>query len=243
MAVCSLLPSGSKILELGGGDGLQAKVLTNAGFEVTSIDIPARNTRGELLFPVMDYDGRNIPFGDGTFDAVFSSNVLEHIPDLAHSLAEIRRVLKAGGVAVHILPTPVWRFWTSLLHYPWLLQRTLGKGKSTAPRSVPVSATPPVADSSMQRSRWDVLLSALSLGLAPHGEFPNAVAELYYFRKAIWKRTFESNGFDVASYFPTGLFYSGQLLVAPLPISTRRALARVLGSACGIFVTSVSSDL
>jgi SAM-dependent methyltransferase len=242
MAVCSLLPTGGKVMELGGGDGLQARVLADAGFDVTSIDIGSRNTRGELLFPVSDYDGRTIPFGDGTFDAVFSSNVLEHIPDLANSLAEIRRVLKVGGVAVHILPTPIWRFWTTLTHYPWLVRRTLLRHKET-PLSVTSTTDHAAPGAAGPRSRWKVWLSALALGFAPHGEYPNAIAELYYFRKHTWERTFAASGFEVASYSPTGLFYSGHLLFAPLPISTRRALARFLGSSCAIFVTRASSAL
>lgn len=48
------------------------------------------------------YDGKTIPFDDGHFDSVFSSEVLEHVfePDLI--LSEINRVCKKGG---HLLLT------------------------------------------------------------------------------------------------------------------------------------------
>lgn len=50
-------------------------------------------------------DMRELPFEDGTFDLVYASHVLEHIDDDARALAEVRRVLRPGGVA--ILPVPV----------------------------------------------------------------------------------------------------------------------------------------
>lgn len=43
------------------------------------------------------YDGRTIPFEDEAFDAVFSSEVLEHVFNLDEVLAEISRVTKLGG--------------------------------------------------------------------------------------------------------------------------------------------------
>jgi len=50
-------------------------------------------------------DGTCMPFGAGLFDVVIACDVLEHIPDECAMLAEIRRVLKPGGVAVLTVPT------------------------------------------------------------------------------------------------------------------------------------------
>lgn len=43
-------------------------------------------------------DIHEIPFPDGSFDAAFIHNVLEHLSDPIDALAEVRRVLKPGGV-------------------------------------------------------------------------------------------------------------------------------------------------
>lgn len=43
------------------------------------------------------YDGKTIPFGNGHFDSVFSSEVLEHVFNPDEILEEINRVLKPGG--------------------------------------------------------------------------------------------------------------------------------------------------
>jgi SAM-dependent methyltransferase len=81
------------------------------------------------VWPVTDYDGRQIPFEDGTFDVVFSSNVLEHVPHVVEFQKEIHRVLKPDGVVVHVLPSSSWRVWTSMTHLMkyWTLDRVHGE--------------------------------------------------------------------------------------------------------------------
>ena len=129
------LRSGARVLEIGGGTGYQARRLHEAGFNVTSIDV-AHGTyaSSELEFPVQPYDGRHFPFPDASFDIVFSSNVLEHIPDLAQTHRETVRVLQPGGYCVHVLPTGSWRFWTNLAHYIELCQRAALHTPQLVPR-------------------------------------------------------------------------------------------------------------
>lgn len=43
------------------------------------------------------YDGKSIPFGNAHFDAIFCSEVFEHIFNLHEILPELNRVLKPGG--------------------------------------------------------------------------------------------------------------------------------------------------
>lgn len=50
------------------------------------------------------YDGKTLPFADETFDSLFSSEVLEHVPDIDQSLKEIRRVLKPRGRVLITVP-------------------------------------------------------------------------------------------------------------------------------------------
>ena len=51
-------------------------------------------------------DLQHLPFGDKTYDFVFASHVLEHIPDDQKAISEIRRILKPNGIA--ILPVPIY---------------------------------------------------------------------------------------------------------------------------------------
>src|SRR3954451_6911212 len=102
-------PAGARVLEIGGARGHQAHAIASWGAAVESIDVAGRDVGGALVFPVRDYDGRHIPFADDSFDIVFSSNVLEHVPHIRELLGEMRRVLRPGGVAIHAMPSPTWR--------------------------------------------------------------------------------------------------------------------------------------
>ena len=55
--------------------------------------------------PEVRADVRTVSFADESFDLVHASHVLEHIDDDGGALAEIRRVLKPGGIAT--LPVPL----------------------------------------------------------------------------------------------------------------------------------------
>jgi SAM-dependent methyltransferase len=50
-------------------------------------------------------DLQQLPFADETYDFVFASHVLEHVPDDEKAISEIRRILKPNGIA--ILPVPI----------------------------------------------------------------------------------------------------------------------------------------
>lgn len=61
----------------------------------------------DLSMPGVDHhvDLQSLPFASGSFDIVYASHVLEHVPDDRAAIAEIRRILAPGGIA--ILPVPL----------------------------------------------------------------------------------------------------------------------------------------
>ena len=119
-----LLPAKGRLLELGAGTGWQAKKLAEYGFHVSAVEIslaadgtmPAIYRRNKV-YPISDYDGHHLPFGNKSFDIVFSSSVLEHIPHDRAFQQEIHRVLKEDAKALHILPSATWRFWSTLTYF------------------------------------------------------------------------------------------------------------------------------
>lgn len=88
------LHPGMKVLELGGGNGYQAKVLHDHGCQVTSLDIPGRERPEVQYFPVEEYDGLHIPCPDASFDAVFSQRALKNLSccESPHHEADHRHV-------------------------------------------------------------------------------------------------------------------------------------------------------
>jgi hypothetical protein len=57
----------------------------------------------DLDFP--GYNGRILPFGDDTQDAVYSSHCLEHIPDFIKAVQEWYRVTRIGGHIITVVPS------------------------------------------------------------------------------------------------------------------------------------------
>jgi SAM-dependent methyltransferase len=50
------------------------------------------------------YDGKKLPFEDGYFDSVFSSEVFEHVFNLDEILPELNRVMKTGALMLITCP-------------------------------------------------------------------------------------------------------------------------------------------
>jgi SAM-dependent methyltransferase len=54
--------------------------------------------------PDVLYDGKRLPFDDGTFDTVLNVDVLEHTPEPARLVGEMARVLRDGGILILTAP-------------------------------------------------------------------------------------------------------------------------------------------
>lgn len=65
----------------------------------------AANGAGASRLIPLQADGFRLPFADGTFAAVVSSNGLQVMPDLAGAVAEIHRVTRPGGSVYVSVPT------------------------------------------------------------------------------------------------------------------------------------------
>jgi SAM-dependent methyltransferase len=118
------------ILDFGCGEGDMVQQYRNAGYKAFGIDIKL-DKQNEFLRPIFGSNGSSyrIPFDDSTFDFVYSNQVLEHVVDLRSALSEIHRVLRPGGVSLHIFPPklkPVEAhvfvpFGGTVQRYSWLL--------------------------------------------------------------------------------------------------------------------------
>ena len=69
--------------------------------------------------------GSALPFADESFDYVVSADVIGHIrhEDKDRLFAEMHRVLKKGGKAIHVIETDATSRWFKFAHrYPDLFQ-------------------------------------------------------------------------------------------------------------------------
>jgi SAM-dependent methyltransferase len=101
------LPVGSRILELGCGNGKTLSAMIRLGWDVTAIDLSgkavafSRNVAKEYTtVDIMVADARNTPVKSSTFDAVFAVHVTGHMHkhDRDTMARELTRILKPGGI-------------------------------------------------------------------------------------------------------------------------------------------------
>lgn len=228
--IASHLPARARVLEIGAGTGQQARELQRGGFDVTAIELADSAYAAARVFPVIDYDGARIPFASKSFDAVFSSNALEHVRDLAGLHVEIHRVLKPTGIVVHVLPTHTWRFWSILSSYANALLYL----SSAVRRLLPNSGD----QRGVGRAWYEAARACGAAVLQPrHGERGIGFAELWLFHPRWWRRNFRRNGFELLYDGPMGLFYTGSMVFgARLSLERRARLAQILGSSCHLYV-------
>jgi SAM-dependent methyltransferase len=92
---------GSKILDIGAGDGVLGYLLSAYGHEVTLTDKEDWRSRlgKKLAFTEADTN-RGLPFANSTFDLVISYNSFEHLPNPEHAFLETLRVTRPGGLVL-----------------------------------------------------------------------------------------------------------------------------------------------
>jgi len=105
------------LLDVGCGEGVlthQWAVRLGDERRVVGIDLDdpalhaewAKRTAPNLEYRVMKAE--NLPFADGEFDAATAIEVLEHVPDAEHTVAEMARVAKRW-LLVSVPREPLWR--------------------------------------------------------------------------------------------------------------------------------------
>ena len=103
-----------KILDVGGGNGYQAKKISDLGYSIKSIDISSHE---KIYFNVEKIDVTQLPFPDKSFNVILTSLVLQHIEDLELGFKEMNRVLSDDGILIHLVPTSYWSLFTNFWHY------------------------------------------------------------------------------------------------------------------------------
>jgi ubiquinone/menaquinone biosynthesis C-methylase UbiE len=99
--------AGLEVLDAGTGTGRHALRLAARGARVTACDFSdkmlararAKQGAGRVRFENHDVT-RPLPYADASFDRVLTALVLEHVPDVAAFLRELRRVTRPDGYIV-----------------------------------------------------------------------------------------------------------------------------------------------
>jgi len=184
------LDANAKVLELGAGDGVQTQALRDVFREVIATDInPSASIDGLVLA-----DASRLPFVDGHFDLIFSSNVLEHVEDLDGCFSEMKRVLATDGIMIHSMPTGNWKI-IQVVGRPWasasrLIRKLVPRLQTTTQRAPAGSHGAQFGIGQRKRSLRERLIGRFIPTI--HGVSGNHLQEFIRFRPTWWMKTFES---------------------------------------------------
>ena len=102
------IPQNAHVLDIGTGTGTNLRLLERLGFAnrrgLDTSDEAIRWCAEKGLGAVEKGDISDLPFADGQFGLVLATDVIEHVDDDRRGMAEIRRVLAPGGVAIVTVP-------------------------------------------------------------------------------------------------------------------------------------------
>ena len=111
--LASTVLAGQSVLDVGCGSGWFSQWAASRGARVTSLDIGVRlldQTRRKCATRAVAADACHLPLASDSFDAVISSECIEHTTDPRLALREIHRVTRPGGVLVVTVPNQRWHF-------------------------------------------------------------------------------------------------------------------------------------
>lgn len=94
---------GGACLEIGCGTGVHAALVRELGWTPVGVDLSSgmlRHARGRL--PVAQADAGRLPLRDNSVPAVVAMMVHTDMPEYPSVLREVARVLRPGGVLVHV---------------------------------------------------------------------------------------------------------------------------------------------
>jgi len=127
--IAQLVPPGSRVLDLGCGDGellaqLQARRgCTGYGIELDDANVLASTQRGVNVIQLNLEDGLAL-FDDASFDVVLQLDTLQHLRHTEHMLRETARVGRMG-----IVSFPNFAHWPNRLH--------IARGRMPVTRALP----------------------------------------------------------------------------------------------------------
>lgn len=106
--IARVLPRGAAVLDVGCGSGFIAHHLA-ALTEASVVGIDVRGS-ADASIRYFSFDGARIPFDDDAFDAALLCYVLHHAQDQRAFMREVRRSLRAGGLAIvyEDIPLTAW---------------------------------------------------------------------------------------------------------------------------------------
>jgi SAM-dependent methyltransferase len=225
-ALCTL-PRGGTMLELGCGNAFHSYLLSDRFERIIATDLYTEDAtshtiglrRAARLARILSFDklllagasAEALPLAEGSVDFVFSSNVLEHVPDQRRAVREMLRVLRPGGQVLTIVPAAMERVYNLPASYVLMLLAVYRGLRPTGPDRAEGRATGS-AQSSAARPRRRLRDKAKRFFTVhfpgfpfpnPHGAYTSSTREFLAHRPGRWEALFDEAGFEIGPTFST----------------------------------------
>jgi SAM-dependent methyltransferase len=233
------LPSSGRgvLLDIGCGNGFTSYLLSSVVKKVVASELPRKDSsthsvgvEGARSF-LSGLSRRNVslisssierlPFGDETFDAVFAAYVLQYLKDRKAALNEMRRVVKAGGSVILMLPSFLERVWAFGQFYLYLARKAI---EAFLPTSASGKRGLPAGREKSAKFRADYRYFPFP---GPHGAYRNSAVEMIRHMPFSWNREFERGGFEVERSFATT--FAPYPLILTFSVKAARLVAALAG--------------
>ena len=86
-----------RLLDIAPEPGISGRIRRSKYVQYLSIDLTSS-------FAMVKMSVTNLQFPDNSFDAIYCSHVLEHVPEDRRAMGEFYRILKPGGWAIILVP-------------------------------------------------------------------------------------------------------------------------------------------
>jgi len=198
-------------LELGAGSGAQTdslfkycKNLTSSDFDEKRFNIKELKKKNNLIsYAICDAENVASHYKENSIDLVYSSNLMEHLPDPDESFGQIKRVLKEDGFSISTMPSFFMKLLYLLFFYPALIISLYIKLK----KHIFYKSTK-VSEDKIQKSNNLVHDNNLKfvkkkrtklsrLFPEPHGANSSNLVELFAWRKKKWIKIIENQNLRV----------------------------------------------
>ena len=219
------------------------------GFDVVSIDPQPREPS---YFPVRKGDATRLDFEDKSFDVIFSSSVLAHITDLGAAFSEMKRVLKGGGIMVHMMPTHYSTIFTLALQpigYLIKIGLMVSYGLKFAAFAILGPRKSAVNKISAKKSRrhpdlskrniYDSLKMVNPIRLfitPPTGTSSSCFSEIRDLRPEVWRKRFERAGLNVKDVILLPMAHSRHMILPFRFMKLRSWLVKRGMSTCAAYL-------
>ena len=220
-----------EVLELGGRDGFQAELISKKGYKVTSIDINPLSPQFHL---VQKGDVTKLNFNEGSFDIIFSSNMIQEIENIEDAFAEMKRVLKKDGLVIHIVPSGWWSLITNFWHY-CLIPKYLSKSGKFQQF---FNSTANKENAELESSKKNLK----RLFFHPLGVNTSFVHEIFHFSEINWIKLFKQNGFQIVDKKNCPYFYSAYSVFRFKFLGFRKFFAKIGFPSCYCFIMKRDTD-